>query len=105
MTSRERHCLDHPGVPAVVQCAQCHHPLCEDCIAQSEGDADFCSVECLASWLRFYSRYRPAERRRFGLLSWLLWLAALAAVALGGLYAGRWLGIDLCKRLLQALGL
>lgn len=105
MAARSHNCLTHMDVPAVSHCAQCHRPMCADCIAGGEGDADFCSVDCQADYRKFFRQYRPTRPRGFGLVGWILWLGALAGLGLGALYAGRHFGVSICDTILKSIGL
>ncbi len=98
-------CLNHPDVPAVTHCAQCHKPLCESCIESEAGEAMFCSAQCAAKNRGFYARYPSSSARRSGWISLLIKLVVLAAIAVALLYGGRVLGIYFCDELLKSLGL
>ncbi len=105
MPRRTHHCLNHQGIPAATHCAQCHKPICRDCIVAEEGKAAFCSVECLAGYHRFHQRYRVPGADRFVWLKKAAGIALLVGIAVGLLYAGRLLGLDICDRILQYVGL
>jgi len=51
---RAGYCINHPGRPADIRCAQCGKALCADCGILDEGD-HFCSRKCA-------SRYRVTHR-------------------------------------------
>lgn len=105
MPGRTHHCLKHQGVPAATHCAQCHAPICEECIVAEEGDAAFCSVECLAGYRRFHMRYRVPGPDRLAWFRNAAGIALLAGIVAALLYAGRLLGLDICDRILKYVGL
>ena len=104
MAASSHNCLTHMDVPAAAHCAQCHRPMCEDCIVGSEGDADFCSTQCQADNRKFYRQYRPARKRGMGLVGWIVWLAVVAALAVGALHVGRTFNVPICDSILKAIG-
>jgi hypothetical protein len=104
MALPDRFCLNHPSTPAAANCAQCHKPVCDECVVMG-GEVAFCSNECIEKYRVFKARYRPQPEDRG---SWLLTLAKLAAVAvivMVSLYVGRRLGFGWCARALEFFGL
>jgi hypothetical protein len=68
----QQHCLNHPAREAAVQCPQCRHFFCRECVTEHD-DRLLCAV-CL----RKESRQTGARRRPFRAL-------ARAVLAMGGL--------------------
>ena len=105
MAFKEHDCLNHPGVPAAVHCAQCHKPICEDCIVETRDGSAFCSTKCFDFNQAFYDGYddlQPRGRSWFGLA---VGAVVVLAILVGLMYAGRALGFDICDEILKALGL
>ena len=98
-------CLNHKGVPAAAHCAQCHKPICADCIAATRDDAAFCSEKCFEFNKTFYTGYDDLQPRGRSWVKVAAGLAALLGVLLGLLYAGRALGFEICDRVLRLVGL
>ena len=103
-TVRRHHCRNHQGVEAVAHCAQCHTPICADCVAAEEGEALFCSESCRDAYLSFYREYGPPGKSRPRWVRRATGAAVTLAMLAGGLYVGRMLGVDICDRILRALG-
>jgi hypothetical protein len=97
-------CLTHQDRPATVHCAQCHRPICNQCIAIRRGSAAFCSKACDQKWRQFQARYRPPDREG-GLLRKLFWLVVLAAIAAAGLYVAHLMGVDAVAPIFRWLGM
>jgi hypothetical protein len=55
-------CINHPGRPADIRCAQCRKPLCADCIIQDEGDP-FCSKRCASRYRAVHRSYEQARAK------------------------------------------
>ena len=82
-----RHCINHPDVPAVGHCYQCHRPICNACRYPTGSPDIFCSEGCYDQYLAYQSRRRPeasgSPLRGLGVA--LFVLAALGlAVFIGG---------------------
>ena len=99
------HCLNHPSIPAVSHCAQCHRPVCAECVAATEGKTGFCSERCLVEHRAFRRRYDATRPRGPGRLAGLVRLAISIAALVGLVYVGRWLGLGFCDRILKFVGL
>ncbi len=84
-------CLNHPQVPAMVRCATCSKPICQECV-QLHDKVSYCSQLCYENALRtgvmvedVKRRKKAAELKRFlRLVISLLFLVAILA-------AGYWL--------------
>ncbi len=105
MAARKHDCLNHPGVPAAVHCAQCYKPICEDCIAETREGSAFCSAKCSDFNQAFYDGYENLQPRGRSWSGLLARAVGVLAVLVGLVYAGRALGFAVCDRILKALGL
>ncbi len=101
---RKHHCRTHQGVQAVAHCAQCHTPICADCVAARDGRALFCSESCLEAHGDFYREYGPPGRSRPRWVRRATGAAVTLAMLAVGLYVGRMLGVDVCDRILRFFG-
>lgn len=97
--------MNHPGVRADVHCAQCHRPVCEDCIAEEDGEMCFCSALCRSNYARFFAAYRRPAGPRGRWLRLLVRLTILFAALLALLYLGRGQGSTICDSILKVMGL
>ena len=104
MAGVTRKCLRHQDRPSVVNCAQCHDPLCKECVHQVFDGAKFCSQDCVQKYKEFKAKYKP-QPTQGGLVSKLVTLVVLVGVVVGGLYAGRILGVGACDSILKMIGL
>ena len=58
---RKETCSMHPENPAAGRCAQCHTPVCKECIIK-KGGSIFCSETCVAANEQFKGTYKgPAN--------------------------------------------
>ena len=103
-TVRRHHCRTHQGVQAVAHCAQCHTPICADCVGAQEGKALFCSESCRDAHQNFYREYGPPGKSRPRWVRRVTGTAVTLAMLAGGLYIGRMFGVDVCDRVLRAIG-
>lgn len=97
----QRHCIHHPGRPAIGNCYQCHKPLCEACSYDAPTDGIFCNQSCYDQYLAYQSRKRPSARPSplKKVVAALVVLAVLAAA----IYVGGGMGIPVLKEIRDAI--
>jgi len=89
---RAGYCINHPSRPADFRCAQCHKPLCRDCVIEDGGDT-FCSRKCLSRYRTFHRGYEEQAGKtplstvlvRVGVVVLVLLVVVLLLSAAGGI--------------------
>jgi hypothetical protein len=99
------HCINHPGTNSAAHCAQCHKPICKNCIAASSGGGHFCSLICEAENIKFRRDFKGGVKPPSNIVGNLISLAMLVGAVIGGLYVGKLAGIGFCKEILKIIGL
>jgi len=57
---RTETCMEHPDRPAVARCANCHRPVCSECVVTT-ADGKFCSHTCAQKAADFRKRARKIK--------------------------------------------
>lgn len=83
-------CLNHPDTPAVIRCAACGKPICEQCIVELNG-SKYCSESCAVNAAKSVDRVNDVveSKKRADSRSkvrGIIILIILAALAAGGYY-------------------